>query len=197
MKKFLVLAAVVLGLGVTSANAQAGKVYIGTTGVSLGQGTVQAFDGTGKMLITGFQISDKYTAFGLAPELGYFVSDNLALGIGLGFTSISGDAAEASGDKGTAFGVAPYLRWFAHKSGAFSFYVQGGLDYANIKLDGQDAVNSFRIGVLPGVAYGLSEHFSINANFGWLGYSKVKDVKGTFALDVDMNTLGFGLSYIF
>ena len=177
MKKLFVMAALVLAAA--TVNAQAGKFYVGTSGISMGGGEVG--------LMTGFVSQGDETIWGLAPELGYNVSDNLTIGLGLGYTSF--------GDDLNMFGVNPYVRWYGWKSGDFSVYVQGNIEYASFSNDGDDT-NKLGINIAPGIAYSFTEKWGINATFGYFGYEKYKDVDGTFGLNLNSG-LAFGLTYTF
>ena len=56
-------------------------------------------------------------------------------------------------------------------------------------------------GVTPGINYFVSDHFSIEAGFGRLGYTSTKSNasgdKGSssFGLNLDLSTISFGLNY--
>ena len=179
MKKLFVMAALVLAAA--TVNAQAGKFYVGTCGISSGGADYTA-------LMTGFSSQGDETAWGLAPEIGYNLSDNLTIGLGIGYTSF--------GDDSDMFGVNPYVRWYGWKSGDFSVYLQGNIEYAKFNyIDGDD--NKFGINVAPGIAYSFTEKWGINATFGVLGYEKYKsDDDGAFGLALNSG-LAFGLTYTF
>ena len=184
MKKIIVLAVVFLGLSLGSASAQQGKVYVSTGSISLGFGT-SGVGASGMELLTGFRTDSDNTIWGIAPEVGYYISDNVAIGIGVGYADYD--------VLGTLWGVNPYLRYFAYKVDNFSFYGQADFNYISIK-DGPD---SFNVGVIPGIQYTMTENFAVNAAFGFLGYRNGKGQNGTFGLDLNAKTLSFGLTYSF
>ena len=164
-----------------SANAQQGKYYIGTSGIG----------GNNIEFMTGFVATDGNTMIGIAPEIGYFFSDNMVFGLGIGLTSL-GDSA-----LGTNFGLNPYVRYIACTVNNFSLYAQADLKYAS---NGKLKNDYFSFGVIPGIAYSFNDKFAMNCGIGFLGYekSKVNDVKlpGTFSLLVD-GGLNLGLTYSF
>lgn len=198
MKKILVVLA--LSLFVTGAFAQKGKVYVGTSVMS----PVSALNPEDRFdnFQTGFNYTKKGDAktitFGLAPEVGYFVSDNWAIGLGVAFNYKSfKENSDADNINTTGWGVNPYARYYACKADKFSFYLQGGFHYASNKVKDQDAKNQWGINIVPGVAYNLSEKFAINATFGKVGYNDYDNDHTSFGIDLNMSTLLFGLTYTF
>ena len=184
MKKVILLAAVAV-MAVFSANAQAGKWYIGTSGIG------DSFITNNYNFITGFATTNGNTMVGIAPEVGYNLKDNISLGLGLGVTSIG--KFNGGADQGTNFGVNPYVRWYAWQKDNFSFYCQGNLRYAT---NDKSKIYSYGIDVNPGIAYSFNNHFGMTATIGALGWQKYKGGKGIFGLEID-GGLGFGLSYTF
>ncbi len=183
MKKLIALA--VIALSVMSVSAQKGSIYLGLSNIGDGPSEVG----------TGFWSDDKNTDFGIAPEIGYFLSDDMAVGAVLGFGSYTPDGGDAT----TSFRISPYLRYFILKEGNFSLYGQGQIDYIGVS----DYSNTFGINIMPGIAYNLSSKFSINATFGKLGFNSTsydedgRDSTSAFGLRLDASSLNFGLSYTF
>jgi hypothetical protein len=192
MKKLLFFTlALVLGV---SANAQKGSFYLGLNNISLWGGT----DGIGTGVAFQSQGDYSATAYGIAPEIGYYVSNKVVVGAVLG---IGGVSVKDANDNPFSFEISPYVRYFLHQIGNFGFYLQGGIDFAQLSY-GDAKETNWGIGILPGVAYSLSNHFSLTASFGELGYASSKldsaaDATNTFGLRLDASTLKFGLAYKF
>ena len=162
------------------------------------------------------------SSFKFAPAASYFVSNNFAIGAKLGINStksteygvdvpqlgyldFGGDALEVK-ENTTSFGV--FGRYYFTPSSKFSVFGNAGLDYSSTKwtVDGStadDKFNTIEFAVSPGVNYFLSNHFSMEAQFGKLGYSSAKwstdgaKATSTFGLDLDLSTISFGLNYKF
>lgn len=167
MKKFI-LAAMVAVCSLT-ANAQ---FYVGGT---LGYSSEKAHKN-----------ADAVSTFTIAPEVGYNLSDNLAVAVALGYTD---------NDGASEFNLNPYARYTFAKSGVLSFFVDGGLNFTSYEEG-----NSFGIGVQPGVAYAASEKISIVAKTGGLGYVKKSDELGggsVFGINANNQLLSFGVYYNF
>ncbi len=210
MKKFIALAIVVLC--VMSVSAQKGTWYLGTSGFApfgdiSDEFASEGYAGVVMGPMTGFStldVKDAYTAtsFGLAPEVGYFITDNLALGLGIYYTNSALKPEGGSKTSFNTFGVNPYARYYFLAKGDFKMYGQFNIAYGTTKADtdGAKSFDALAINVMPGVSYNLSERFAINATFGDFGYASMKhdDFKATgFGLNVDMSTLQFGFSVAF
>ena len=131
------------------------------------------------------------TTWSIMPEVGYNLNDSWAIGTTIGYgQSGKGDA------KLKKFTVAPYVRYTVAKLDKVNVFLDGGVGYTHTDLAGAK-VNSFNVGIEPGVAVNLNDKLSFVAHFGFLGYetSKLKGADkstNSFELDLDSN-LSFGL----
>lgn len=110
-------------------------------------------------------------------------------------------AYNKSGDvKTNTFTIAPYARYFFLNSDVVRLFADGGFGFSTSKTKGNDALNSWNIGIKPGIAIKLSDHFCLVAKYGFLGYSK-KENHGyeseNVGIDFDTDELNFGFHYIF
>lgn len=151
---------------------------------------------------------EKTTSFEIAPEVGYNLTDKWSVAIALGFGTTNNNLA-AIGDRGEStiyggkldkslnyFKVAPYARYTFCKSGAVSFFVDGGIGF---KFYNQERGNSFNVGVRPGIAFAVSKKVSLVATTGYIGYQKDSEKRGKgskFGLGVD-NKINFAAYYNF
>ena len=178
MKKLLTLA--VAALFAVSVSAEKGSMYLGLTGIG-------AYEYGG----TGFINDGDETEYGIAPEFGYFIADNLAIG---GIIGIAGSTLEGSE---FFFKFNPYARYFLIQDGDFGFYLQGNVD---LLMETEYKTTYFGINIAPGVSYNVGP-FTATAAFGWLGFETTSvdggDSDSTFGLSLKMSSLKFGLSYNF
>ena len=152
----------------------------------------------------------KTDSFTVAPGLGYFISDNLAIEGSLGFTS-GKDVVDLFNDgdlyevKNSGFGINAGVKYFWTPASKFSLSVGGNISYASVKseVDGLGESTSKIIGVnIPvGLHYFVSDSFAITTSWGGFGYSS-NDNGGDgaekttgFELGLDMSTVSFGLLY--
>lgn len=126
------------------------------------------------------------------PEAGYAFNDKWAVGAVLGYTITEVDDFETNTLK-----FAPYARFSFLRKDFIRLFVDGGMAYNSTKPEKQDRVNTFSIGLKPGVALDLSKNISLVAKFGFFGYEEYGDDSEGFGFDVNGNSLSFGLYYSF
>lgn len=103
------------------------------------------------------------TSFKLAPEIGYNLSEQWALGVELQFNHEYKEHISTN-----TFAIAPYARFSYYENKIVRLFVDGGFGFATTKVkDGGDAVNGFEIGLKPGIAIKLNQHFSLVAKCGF------------------------------
>ena len=176
MKKLLVIAAI--ACAAVSANAQ---VYVGG---SLGFWSDKQTTGSTDV---------KTTTINILPEIGYNISDQWAVGTVIGWEH----SKVKDQDAANAFTIAPYARYSFYRNDLVSLFIDGGVGFTSTKVGDADAVSSFNVGFKPGLSVKLSDNFSILAHYGFLGYESYNDDHDAFGLDLNGNSLSFGLYYSF
>lgn len=141
--------------------------------------------------------SQNETKFSIAPEVGYNLSDNWAIGVNFAYKYEYNDGA-----KRNSVGVNPYARYTFAKFGPVNLFADGGFEFYTSKWKGGDSENYWGIGVKPGVAVNLTEKLSFVSHIGFLGYRDSNDHatnKGFdgFGFDLDATNVTFGLFYNF
>ncbi len=196
MKKIILSAIAVFAFGF--ANAQDGGFAKGDVFIS------------GAVGVSSSKTGDfKESEFNFVPRVGYFASENIAVGATIGFSSQKetndfGDDQELS-----AIGFGVFGRYYATPASNFSVFGELGVNYASTKFDdGIDGTedskaNGFNIAVAPGVSYFISKHFAFEAAIGVLSYGSAKpDADGaestnTFQFGLGLEDLTVGLVYKF
>lgn len=186
MKK-IVLAAIAV-LSFTFGNAQTGKFAKGDTFISGALNVVSEKTG-----------DDKSNGFVIEPKVGYFVTENIAIGAKLGFGSV-----KINDDKANAFTAGAFGRYYFTPASQFSVYGQAGLDFTNTKVkpgDYKESEIGANIGL--GLSYFLSNHFAIEATWLGLGYSVNNngghgaEKTNSFGFGTDLRDVSFGVVYKF
>ncbi len=179
MKKiFMTLAAAIIAV---SASAQ---VYVGG---NVGISSVKLGD------------ADAETSYKFLPEVGYNINDNWAVGMSLGWAKGTPVTIENVNALAETFEVNPYVRFTPFHTQYINVFFDGGLGY---KKFNRNLGSDWSIGIRPGVAVNLNQHFSFVAHVGFLGY-KWHDPKGdaknssAWGVDLDGNNVTFGLYYNF
>ncbi len=171
----------------------------------------------GDVYLTGtFQFSSEKTGdfktdtFTIAPGLGYFLSENLALEGSLAY--ISGkDMVDVFGDgdfyevKNSGFGINAGVKYFFTPANKFSLSIGGNVSYISLKNEisglGENESKVIGINVPLGLNYFVSDSFALTSSWGGFGYSS-NDNGGDgaekttgFQLGLDMSEITFGLLY--
>ena len=111
--------------------------------------------------------------YAILPQVGYFVQDNFALGLGVGY---SGTSAKSPSDVKTTsgeFAVSPFARLYKG-DGSVKFFGQLSVPMAwgTSKLDGNETGTTARYGaaVSPGIAYFPTDKLGIELSVKGLYY---------------------------
>ena len=100
-------------------------------------------------------------------------------------------------DNYNSFYIAPYARWTFFKKSFLSLLVDGGFGVSVGKQKGLDADTGFEIGFKPGIAFDLTDNFSLVAHYGFLGYRDKFNGSSVSGLSLSGNDLSFSLYYKF
>lgn len=203
MKKIILSVAAIFAFGFANAQDKAasegfakGDVFIsGSVGISSSK--------TGDF---------KENNLSFSPRAAYFVDDNIALGLAIGYETQKIDAGASATNTQTSFGA--FGRYYVTPSSKFSLFAQLGVDITSndfefgvdsdgdlIALDGES--KGFNVGFAPGFHYFVSDKFALETSIGVLGYSSDDnggngaDKTNTFALGLDFSNVMFGLTYKF
>lgn len=213
MKK-IIIAAIFIASGILNAQEKKGisKIEKGTwnftTDLSL-YNFNQSYD----------QIKNESSTFlfNITPKLNYFIDDNLSLGFGIGYNYRNIDNIDNNQNLTTqntnTFSFNSYIKKHYFIASNLSFFLQGEITYqtGKIKNSFQNSsntltsdINTFFIGIRPGVSYFLTNKIAIQAYFGSLGYTNdtiknnsnsLKENQSRFNLNLNPSQLIFGLSY--
>ena len=95
---------------------------------------------------------DTYTSFGLEGRAGYFLVDNLVVGLDLGFNSYSvGSYSEST------LALGPFARYYFK----MRLFAEAGYQFGAVTADGNDRGNTSSFGLGAGYAAFIHEHFAI------------------------------------
>jgi outer membrane protein len=197
MKKVLLSAVALLAFGF--ANAQEEK---SNGGFSKGDVFVTGAFTFGS---TNDKDSDvKTNSFEIAPQVGYFLTENIAIGGKLGFASMKEETSGVDTEDMSGLTLGAFGRYYFTPANQFSLFANLGLDYSSMKDKLADAkLNGFQAGLGAGMNYFVSSNFSIEAGVAVLGFSSEKSdatgAKGTssFGFGGDWRAVTFGVNYKF
>lgn len=167
-----------------SAQTEKGKVLVGG---SIGFGTE-------KSDVSGAESS---TSFDIAPKAGYFVSDNIVIGLGLGYEYDK----SASDYKSDYVSVAPFGRYYKSLSDQFKFFgeLSVPLEFGSFKDDDVKMGESTSIGVAlaPGFAFFPTKKIGIELAFTGLAFQNYqeKDADGDKIDSRSGNSFNIGANF--
>jgi outer membrane protein W len=220
MKKFFFLLA--LGLASISANAQ--NPTSASTGGAIPAGTISVGGSIGfntssnksEFKISNNNYSDETTnsQFRFSPAVGYFLADNLAVGLNLGYTATSnkvtrtgpGRTSPNALDASTTLRVGPYAQYYKMLSDQFGVLGTLGAGYqssftpsygTNSNNVIETRGNGFYAALTPGVIFFPIPRFGISASIGTLGYDRVSTKRSNDADDATASRSNFGASFGF
>jgi hypothetical protein len=150
------------------------------------------------------------TDFTFGPSFGYSINENLAVGLGIGYS-----ASEENDLKGNFWEVNPFFRYYWKCAEMFAGYGALNLSYGagsqevQVGLDEvkDDEYNQFNVEISPGIQFWFKNHWSINSELGFFSYTSTNDVSddvndedfksSKMKFGIDFNRIKFGLNYHF
>lgn len=145
---------------------------------------------------------EKSSGFEIEPKFGYFVTDNIAIGGKLGYSSNKAENGTVDTVDRSAFTVGAFGRYYFTPASQFSLFGQLGLDYSTIDNKLADAKgNEIGANLGLGISYFVSNNWAIEATWAGLGYTSNDnggdgaDKTNTFGLGADMRAISFGVIY--
>jgi len=196
MKKLLLAGAVAL-FGLSNAQMTKGDwVISGNTG--MGFNSVDTKTKVGGQSYDGPKVS----TFSITPSAGYFVIDKLAVGIDLGFTSIT---TKEDGDKTTisSFSAMPTATYYFANSSKLVPFLGAGIGYASNKTketysgsSDEYTADGLAWKVKGGVTYMATQSLGINLGVSFDQFSNKETYMGTeFKNTVNTFGVNVGFSY--
>lgn len=149
-------------------------------------------------------LDERTSSFSIAPNVARFVTEHLAVGIGIGYKIDITNTARIETENISTFSAGVFANYFFTPSNRFSFCGSIGAAYASAndkisKIRG----NAFVGSLSPGINYFLTKNVSIQSFVGSLTYLTAgSDEAGDngftgFALNLDLTKVNFGMAVKF
>ena len=213
MKKLFITLSLTVTVLMANAQIQKGTMFIG--------GNAGFSSAGGETKSGGVSVDDpKSTNFNIAPVGGYYVTDKIAVTLGVGFDYALSKSESGNNETKTTsnlFSVIPGVRYNMPITEKFGAFLQGsaqvgfgGSTNSNTVGGVKTSVdqNDFKldIGIAPGILYFIKENLAIEASYGRLGYNTSKSTneapggdiehtRNTFDLGLNTRSLSFGFLY--
>jgi len=137
------------------------------------------------------------SSFEIMPQVGYFIIDNLEVGVLLNYTSGKSGYTQLDPTKNSSFSVGPFARYYKFTSNerfAFTgtFSVSFGSGKTTYPSSSESKTGNMGVFISPGFTYFLSEKWGLDFQLQGIGFSSNdpnKDVD-----DDNSKTITFGVS---
>ena len=189
MKKasFLTIGLFVISIGFLNAQTNQGKLLLGLSSdiFSLGYTTLTTKSDAG-----GSEDADKLFSVNLSPKMGYFVIDNLAIGLDFGVGLIANNVGTDNSNTTAWISAGPFVRYYVPTSKVLPFLELGGA------LGSQGTNTTVGYGGGIGLAMPLSERvmFDVLAGYQSVSYKDRED--NTDNKRAVMGTLGLSIGFV-
>lgn len=139
----------------------------------------------------------KFTCFNLMPKAGYFVIDNLAVGLDLQVGMSSLKYPDDDKDNGSVFSAGPFVRYY-FPSGKILPYVEGGAAFGSLKTkyeygsetdEYKAGMNTWSIGA--GITKSISEKAALDFLLGYLSTTMKAKEDNPDNVRTVIGTIGF------
>lgn len=119
------------------------------------------------------EVGDKTTTtvFGIAPEVGFSLSEKFDVGLGFGFNSKSAKAGSAAAAKTSSWNIAPFAQYSCLEFGKFSVVGRASIFFGGAQPEASNdkiKTSAFGLNIRPVLHYDLSENFTLTANLNFL-----------------------------
>ena len=137
-----------------------------------------------------FTENNAISANHFSPDFGYSFNPRWTIGTAFSYqnkkyTYLNASSVSFSKTEEHWF-LSPYIRYSFYQNDRLSLFVDATMD---LKLNGFDA---YSYGLRPGLSYGLSDHFTAVATFGFVG-----NKAHLWTADFQPSSLNFSLFYVF
>lgn len=181
MKKILLTLSAVAVLGF-AANAQTekGKFMLG-----------------GQVSYDGQTVKDsdiKENSFSIVPNVGYFVADNIAVGLGLGYHWNKAEVDDNSSNTVSAFQLAPFGRMYSNNAGPVKFFGQLSVPMSwgerKINDDKVATTSNYGVELAPGLAFFPTSNIGIEFKVRGLYFQSSTDKAEATDIETTRNSYG-------
>ena len=205
MKKIILTAVAIAAFGF--ANAQDKKA----DGAGFSSGDVFVSGAVSITSSNNKNTDTKESGFGITPKLGYFFTENIALGAKVGYESAKTKVAGTTTKDHSEMMFGAFGRYYFTPASQFSIFAELGVDYSTMKHKMMEGAvmgetvktNTIGAGLSLGLNYFVSSNFALEANYAALNLTSSKiDAPGekntsTFGLGADLSAVSIGLLYKF
>lgn len=216
MKKYLLVLLTISAIHASYSQTQTGKMFIG--------GQINLFGGSNSILDTLYRSDQNSSGFSIAPNFGYFIKDNFAIGlnINLGYSNYFHNneyynhTPSISTHKSNYFsyGFGGFARHYIKLASNFMFYVNGGINYTyttnemkstdsnpnenySASSTRDNRRNNIGLSVSPGLIYFMTPKLGLHTSFGSIYYDYSTSTDKNIKIDNYDNSSNYGINLNF
>ena len=197
MKKIFLFSAGLLSVAAVNAQLNKGRVFLG--------GSITSSSTENTTISTPNDVVTKQNACVIDPTVGYFVKENLVVGINVGFSKSKSEVAGVTQQEKRSIAPGIFARRYYPLGKSFFFYGHGGLNYTSQKAETfngtatltEENGNGFGLTVYPGVAYAIRKNFLLEVSLRNLltaNYLHAETKNGSGAVTTKTNTFNVGVN---
>jgi hypothetical protein len=215
MKKCFLILLTVCAVQTSYSQTEKGKMFIGGQ-VTLSGNTTSNSD-------TSYKSDNNSIGFTVAPNFGYFIMDNFAIGanvnLGVSNSTQKQDYPNQTPSEYTykyntlSFGIGGFARYYINITDNFKFYFNGGINYLHqtkkTTYSNNDPnyvystsnpanqvtpINNISLFISPGVVYFVTPKIGIQAAFGNINYSYSSSKNTSLTYANHSNSSSFGVN---
>jgi len=215
MKKCFLILITVCGIQMGYSQTEKGKMFIG--------GQINLSGNTTSNLDTLYKYDYNSNGFTIAPNFGYFIIDNFAIGanVNLGVSNYTEKQnytnqipSEYTNKYNTlSFGIGGFARYYMNITDNFKFYFNGGMNYlhqiqkttnsnndpnyvysTNNPASQENQINNVSLIISPGLVYFVTPKIGIETAFGNINYSYSSSKNTSLSYDNHNNSSSYGIN---
>jgi len=133
------------------------------------------------------------TTLEFLPEIGFFVGKRWAIGGVLGYSQKLVDGTKTF----DSYEFAPYARFTFYSNELVRLFIDGTFSVYSSETGSSNRVETYSLGLKPGLALDLSEKISLFAKFGFFGFRQYDDNHTGLGFNLNGNNLSLGMYYTF
>ncbi|RYZ21702.1 MAG: hypothetical protein EOO16_11985 [Chitinophagaceae bacterium] len=199
MKKIALFSFGMLSVAAANAQLNKGRIFLG--------GSISSNQTKNTTVNTPADVVTKQQSTTIDPAVGFFIKDNLVVGVNVGFTQSKKTNSVVGTTQTKESIIAPgiFARQYFPLGGNFYFYGHAGLQYqggteetyTNTATLGKEKSNGVNLSVYPGVAYAIRRNFLLEVslrNLFTAGFSSSKSEDNTGKVVAKSNNFNVGIN---
>jgi len=211
MKKCFLVLLTVCAIRVSYSQTEKGKMFIG--------GQVSLSGSSQSHIDTSYKSENNTVGFSIAPNYGYFIKDNFAIGATINFgvsnstqnTSYTSPITYTNKSNTLSYGIGGFANYYVNITDNFKFYFNGGVNYLystqNTKHSNNDPyyfysprnpenqeiqTNAISFSIAPGLVYFVTPKLGIQTTFGNINYNYSSSKNKSLLHDNHTNISSYG-----